>query len=125
MDPVLSELRRAALVPVIKIDRPQDAVPLAEARVGAGLPVREITFPTKAAARAAIQRITIEVPAVVLGGGYHADPRASATGGRCGRPLLATAALKHTIPGDLNSAAGAEVHSLAGGNTAGRVPAVK
>src|SRR5689334_3353513 len=68
MDPVLSELGRAGLVPVIKIDRPQDAVPLAEALVGAGLPVMEITFRT-AAAREAIGRIAREVPAVVLGAG--------------------------------------------------------
>jgi 2-dehydro-3-deoxyphosphogluconate aldolase / (4S)-4-hydroxy-2-oxoglutarate aldolase len=51
MDPVFSELGRAGLVPVIKIDRPQDSVPLAEALVGAGLPVMEITFRTAAAGR--------------------------------------------------------------------------
>jgi 2-dehydro-3-deoxygluconokinase len=34
---------------------------------------------------------------------------------------VAASALKHTIPGDLNLAALAEVRSLAGGNTAGRV----
>jgi 2-dehydro-3-deoxyphosphogluconate aldolase / (4S)-4-hydroxy-2-oxoglutarate aldolase len=68
MDPVLSELGRAGLVPVIKIDRPQDAVPLAAALVGAGLRVMEITFRT-AAAREAIGRIAHEVPAVVLGAG--------------------------------------------------------
>ena len=34
---------------------------------------------------------------------------------------VAASALKHTIPGDLNLATLAEVHSLAGGNTAGRV----
>ena len=34
---------------------------------------------------------------------------------------VAAAALKHTIPGDLNLASLAEVRSLAGGNTAGRV----
>ena len=68
MNPVLSELGQAGLVPVIKIDRPQDAVPLAEALVGSGLPVMEITFRT-AAAREAIGRIAREVPAVVLGAG--------------------------------------------------------
>jgi 2-keto-3-deoxy-6-phosphogluconate aldolase len=36
MDPVFNELGRAGLAPVIKIDRPQDGVPLAEALVGAG-----------------------------------------------------------------------------------------
>jgi 2-dehydro-3-deoxyphosphogluconate aldolase / (4S)-4-hydroxy-2-oxoglutarate aldolase len=68
LNPVLSELGWAGLVPVIKIDRPQDAVPLAEALMGAGLPVMEITFRT-AAAREAIQRIARAVPAVVLGAG--------------------------------------------------------
>jgi 2-dehydro-3-deoxyphosphogluconate aldolase/(4S)-4-hydroxy-2-oxoglutarate aldolase len=68
LNPVLSELGRAGLVPVIKIDRPQDAVPLAAALVGAGVPVMEITFRT-AAARDAIQRIARDVPAVVLGAG--------------------------------------------------------
>ena len=68
MNPVLNELGRAGVVPVIKIDRPQDAVPLAGALVGAGLPVMEITFRT-AAARDAIGRIAREVPAVILGAG--------------------------------------------------------
>ncbi|TDQ83878.1 2-keto-3-deoxy-phosphogluconate aldolase [Dongia mobilis] len=43
-------IRRTGIVPVIAIERAQDAVPLADALLEGGLPVAEITFRTAAAA---------------------------------------------------------------------------
>ena len=46
---LLPQLEAYKLVPVIKLDSPDDALPLAEALIAGGLPVAEITFRTDAA----------------------------------------------------------------------------
>lgn len=65
---VLDKISKAGLVPVIKIDRAEDAVPLCRALADGGLPVAEITFRT-AAAPEAIRRVAAELPEVILGAG--------------------------------------------------------
>jgi len=64
----LALLRRLKLVPVIVIDDPADAVPLARALESGGLPCAEITFRTQHAA-AALERISAECPGVLVGAG--------------------------------------------------------
>ena len=61
-------LSRAPVLPVLAIERLEDAVPLARALVEGGLPVLEVTLRT-AAALAAIRRIVDEVPAAIVGAG--------------------------------------------------------
>jgi 2-dehydro-3-deoxyphosphogluconate aldolase/(4S)-4-hydroxy-2-oxoglutarate aldolase len=61
-------LRLAPVVPVVIIEDPADAVPLARALVQGGLPVIEITLRTDAAL-AAIRAITQEVAEAVVGVG--------------------------------------------------------
>ena len=61
-------LRPAGVVPVIVIEREDQAVPLARALVAGGLPVLEVTFRTAAAA-GAIAAIRREVPEAVVGAG--------------------------------------------------------
>ena len=61
-------LRRAPVLPVLAIDRLDDAVPLARALVEGGLPVLEVTLRTDAAL-AAIRRIVDEVPDAIVGAG--------------------------------------------------------
>jgi 2-dehydro-3-deoxyphosphogluconate aldolase/(4S)-4-hydroxy-2-oxoglutarate aldolase len=68
MNEVLRAIGKVGLVPVIKIERAEDAVPLARALVEGGLPVAEITFRTEAAGDA-IRRIAAEVPEMILGAG--------------------------------------------------------
>jgi len=68
MNDTLQALGQVGLVPVIKIDRAEDAVPLARALVDGGLPVAEITFRT-AAAEEAIRRIARALPDMILGAG--------------------------------------------------------
>ena len=61
-------LGSAGIVPVIVIDREEQAVPLARALVKGGLSVLEVTFRTEAAA-AAIAAIRRDVPEAVVGAG--------------------------------------------------------
>ena len=66
-------LTHQKIVPVITLDRVEDAVPLAEALSNGGLKVLEVTFRTDAAA-AAIQVIRDQVPAVTVGAGTVLTP---------------------------------------------------
>lgn len=65
-------LCRAPVLPVLSIDRLEDAVPLARALVDGGLPVLEVTLRT-AAALEAIARIAAEVEGAVVGAGTVLD----------------------------------------------------
>ncbi|MDR1099482.1 MAG: bifunctional 4-hydroxy-2-oxoglutarate aldolase/2-dehydro-3-deoxy-phosphogluconate aldolase [Treponema sp.] len=68
MDAVLEELGKIGIVPVIKIDDAEKAVPLAKALAAGGIPCAEITFRT-AQGEEAIRRIAAELPGVLLGAG--------------------------------------------------------
>ena len=67
-DSALSQLRRLRLIPVIVIDDPDKAVPLARALEAGGLPCAEITFRTPGAVEA-LRRISAECPNVLVGAG--------------------------------------------------------
>jgi 2-dehydro-3-deoxyphosphogluconate aldolase/(4S)-4-hydroxy-2-oxoglutarate aldolase len=60
------------VLPVIAIENPDHAVPLADALIAGGLPVAEITFRTAAAAEV-IARMSRERPAVLVGAGTVLD----------------------------------------------------
>jgi 2-dehydro-3-deoxyphosphogluconate aldolase/(4S)-4-hydroxy-2-oxoglutarate aldolase len=64
----LETLSAFRLIPVIKIDRAGDAVPLCRALKEGGLPVAEITFRTEAAEES-IRRVKRELPEILLGAG--------------------------------------------------------
>ena len=66
MSKTLEILQHAPILPVIVIDRVEDAVPLARALVAGGLRVLEITLRT-AAALESIAKIKAEVKGVVCG----------------------------------------------------------
>jgi 2-dehydro-3-deoxyphosphogluconate aldolase/(4S)-4-hydroxy-2-oxoglutarate aldolase len=68
MNGVLEELGKIGIVPVIKIDDVEKAVPLAKALIAGGIPCAEITFRT-AQGEEAIRRIAGEVPGILLGAG--------------------------------------------------------
>lgn len=65
---IVETLKSAGIIPVIVIEREEQAVPLAKALVAGGLPVLEVTFRTEAAA-GAIAAIRREVPEAVVGAG--------------------------------------------------------
>lgn len=68
MNEVLERLGRIGIVPVVKIDRAEDALPLAKALCAGGLPCAEVTFRTEAAAEA-IRSITENFPQMCVGAG--------------------------------------------------------
>ena len=68
MNNMMNELYSIGLIPVIKIENPDDAVPLAKALIDGGLPAAEITFRTKCAAEA-IKNITEAYPEMLVGAG--------------------------------------------------------
>lgn len=65
-------IRQIGVVPVIAIERAQDALPLADALLEGGLPVAEITFRTAAAAEI-IAIIHEQRPALCVGAGTILD----------------------------------------------------
>ena len=67
-DESLARLRAIRIVPVIVIDNPEDAVPLARALADGGLPCAEITFRTPRAGEA-LRRISAEAPDLLVGAG--------------------------------------------------------
>ncbi|MEU6740007.1 bifunctional 4-hydroxy-2-oxoglutarate aldolase/2-dehydro-3-deoxy-phosphogluconate aldolase [Streptosporangium sandarakinum] len=69
----MSLLDIAPVIPVVVIDDPETAVPLARALVAGGLPVIEVTLRT-ACALDAVARIAAEVPEAVVGAGTVRTP---------------------------------------------------
>lgn len=76
-------MRRVPVIPVIVIDRREDAVPLAEALVAGGLDVLEITLRTPAAMDA-MKAIMGEVEGALVGAGTVRDPDQLAACARLG-----------------------------------------
>jgi 2-dehydro-3-deoxyphosphogluconate aldolase/(4S)-4-hydroxy-2-oxoglutarate aldolase len=68
MNEVLAALGQVGIVPVVKLDRAEDAEPLGEALLAAELPCAEITFRT-AAAPEAIRRLSLAQPGMLVGAG--------------------------------------------------------
>ena len=99
-------LARAPVLPVLVIDDPAQAVPLARTLVGAGLPVLEVTLRSPAALEA-IRRIAAEVPGAVVGAGTVLDAGQLDAVARAGAafaispgmtPALWAAAESHPLP---------------------------
>ena len=65
---VQEKIAETKLLPVIKLDRVEDAIPLAEALTEGGLPVMEITFRTDAA-EDSIRAVSKALPGVLTGAG--------------------------------------------------------
>lgn len=68
MNAVLEQISKIGIVPVVKIDRAEDALPLAKALCAGGLPCAEVTFRTCAAAEA-IKIMTTNFPNMCVGAG--------------------------------------------------------
>lgn len=68
MDKTIERLSKIGLVPVVKIDRTEDADPLAKALIAGGLPCAEVTFRTDAAEES-IRIISEKYPEMLVGAG--------------------------------------------------------
>ena len=91
---IFDRLALAGLVPVIKVEDAQDAVPLCQALLDGGLPVAEITF-RSAAAEQAIRNVKQALPEVMLGAG--------------------TVLTIEQVKAAVNAGAGADVNNMVGG----------
>ncbi len=65
---VVDQLRKSGIVPVVVVNKPEEAVPLAKALLAGGITCAEVTFRTAAAAEA-IKLIADEVPEMLVGAG--------------------------------------------------------
>ena len=74
MSDVLSRLIQIRVVPVIVLDDPQRAAPLAAALADGGLPCAEVTFRTRAAAEC-LRRMVDARPDVLVGAGTVLTPQ--------------------------------------------------
>lgn len=68
MNPIVEEIRKIGIVPVIALDDAKDAKPLAEALYKGGLPCAEVTFRTDAAEES-IRIMAGEFPEMLVGAG--------------------------------------------------------
>ena len=68
MNELINKMSNYGIIPVIKIDNVETAVPLAEALINAGLPVAEVTFRTTHAEES-INRIVKAYPDMIVGAG--------------------------------------------------------
>ena len=101
MDNILEQIEKIGIIPVVVIDRAEDAVPLAKALCEGGLPAAEVTFRT-AAAKDAIKEISREFPDMLVGAGTvltteQADTAVSAGAKFIVSPGLNPAVVKHCI----------------------------
>jgi 2-dehydro-3-deoxyphosphogluconate aldolase/(4S)-4-hydroxy-2-oxoglutarate aldolase len=77
MADIQNRLRQIKIVPVIVIDDPGDAIPLAGALIDGGLPCAEITFRTAAGVES-LRRIAVEFPDMLVGAGTVLSPQQAA-----------------------------------------------
>ncbi|MDR1662917.1 MAG: bifunctional 4-hydroxy-2-oxoglutarate aldolase/2-dehydro-3-deoxy-phosphogluconate aldolase [Endomicrobium sp.] len=68
MNDLLMKIFNIGIVPIVTLDKPQQAVPLAEAIYGGGIECAEITFRT-IAAEESIKVISKEIPEMLIGAG--------------------------------------------------------
>lgn len=68
MDAMFETLHGIGLIPVIKVENADDAVPLCSALMAGGLPIAEITFRTGAAAEA-MKKVGAALPDMLMGAG--------------------------------------------------------
>lgn len=96
MADVLERLRRARLVPVIVIDDPERAAPLAEALADGGLPCAEITFRTAGAAQA-IRRMVDARPDMLIGAGTVLTPEQASEARDAGAQFVVSPGLNPVV----------------------------
>ena len=68
MTEMMKKLQKTGIVPVVVLDRAEDALPLAECLMEGGLPCAEVTFRT-AAAEESIRKMAKAYPDMIIGAG--------------------------------------------------------
>lgn len=115
-----SVLDLAAVVPVVVVDDPSDAVPLARALVSGGLPAIEVTLRTPAALEA-IRAVADAVPDAVVGAGTVITPEQVAEAVAAGARFLVSPGWTDVL---LDAMRGSGLPCLPGVSTASEVVAL-
>ena len=89
-------LRRWRIIPVIVIDEPKNAVPLATALLAGGVPIAEITLRTPAALEA-LRRITQEQPEMFAGVGTVLNVRQAEQARKAGAHFVISPGLNRAV----------------------------
>ena len=92
MEKMLQQIGEMGVIPVIKIDRVEDAVPLAKALVEGGMPCAEVTFRTAAAADA-IKAMSEAYPEMLVGAGTVLTTEQADTAIKCGAKFIVSPGL--------------------------------
>ena len=106
----------APVIPVLIVDRVEDAVPIAEALVAGGLPVLEVTLRTPVALEAI--RAMRQVPGAVVGAGTVLDPHQLAAALDAGAEFIVSPGLTEPLG---KAAASADVPFLPGTSNTGDI----
>ncbi|GLS32801.1 2-dehydro-3-deoxyphosphogluconate aldolase / (4S)-4-hydroxy-2-oxoglutarate aldolase [Mesorhizobium albiziae] len=114
---LLSLLDGQPVIPVLKIERAADAVPLARALARGGLKVIEITLRTKEALEA-IRRAGAEVEEAVVGAGTILNAKQFDEAASAGSRFIVSPGLTREV---LSAAGGSEVPLLPGAITPGEI----
>lgn len=83
----MSILDLSPVVPVVVLDDPESAVPLARALVAGGIPIIELTLRTPSALES-MRRIAAEVPEITLGAGTVTTPAQATDAAAAGASFL-------------------------------------
>lgn len=118
---LLTVMEGQPVIPVLKIERAADAVPLARALARGGLPAIEITLRTPAALEA-IRRVADEVPEALVGAGTILDPAQFAEAQAAGARFIVSPGL---TPQLVEAAETSEVPLLPGAITPGEIMAAR
>ena len=102
-------MRKAPVIPVLVIDRLEDAVPIAEALVAGGLPLLEVTLRTPVALDAI--RAMAQVPGAIVGAGTVLNERQLGDAQQAGATFIVSPGL--TVP-LAKAAAAADIDFLPG-----------
>lgn len=100
-------MRRSPVIPVLVIDRIEDAQPIAEALVAGGLPLLEVTLRTPVALEA--MREMTQVPGAIVGAGSVLSPRHLDKSLGAGATFIVSPGLTETLA---RAAAGADIPFL-------------
>jgi 2-dehydro-3-deoxyphosphogluconate aldolase/(4S)-4-hydroxy-2-oxoglutarate aldolase len=116
---LLQVMERQPVIPVLKIDRAEDAVPLARALARGGLPAIEITLRTPAALDA-IRAASVEVPEAIVGAGTILNAAQFAQAEAAGARFIVSPGL---TPALVDAAAASDVPLLPGAITPSEIMA--
>lgn len=96
MKEVSRRIYELGIVPVVKLERPQDALPLGKALCRGGLPVAEITFRTDAAEES-IRTLSQTLPEMLVGAGTVHSVRQAETALEAGARFIVTPGFQEKV----------------------------